>query len=412
VRVLVIHSRFRERSGVESVVDTTIRLLRRKGVEAVLLTRDHGVSGLPRRAAAALEGFYSISGYKLVCRAVSLHRPDVVHVHNLFPFFSPSALTACRRCGVPVVMTLHSLRLECPAGRSVREELDCRACWGGREYRCVLHNCRGSLPASFIYGLRAWTARHSGSFRDNVSMFIVLAEFARRRLVEAGFSDRDIMVIPNTVDAPDSVADPATGMYCAYAGRLRPEKGVQILLAAAARLPDVPIWLAGDGGRIARLGMALPRNVRMLGRLDPSSLGDFYRGARLAVVPSFCQDLGPMVALEAMAHGLPLIASRVGGLREMVVDGVTGLFVARGDPQDLAEKMKLLWQNPSLCRRMGAAARRRVLRAYGVEQYFRRLMAAYREAILRGAVRRPFERFRDQRFASPDEQNRVSAAGL
>ena len=120
---------------------------------------------------------------------------------------------------------------------------------------------------------------------------------------------------------------------------------------------------------------------RFVKRLDPEKMAAFYKGARFLVVPSKWFEGCPLVVLEAMSHGLPVIASRIGGLPEFVEDGVTGLLFEPGNASELADKIRLLWSDPELCRRMGAAGRKKALREYNEEVYYQGLTAIYDQAI-------------------------------
>ncbi len=124
-----------------------------------------------------------------------------------------------------------------------------------------------------------------------------------------------------------------------------------------------------------------PSNVTLLGRLPRDAMPDLYRNARFLVVPSVWFEGFPMAVLEAMSYGLPVIASRIGGLPEIVDDGVSGLLFAPGDATDLAGKMKLLWDNAQLRAEMGDAARAKVVGQYDRKSYFERLTSIYRTAI-------------------------------
>jgi glycosyltransferase involved in cell wall biosynthesis len=159
------------------------------------------------------------------------------------------------------------------------------------------------------------------------------------------------------------------------------EKGVATLLAAAARLPAIGFRLAGDGPLLASLTAAAPSNARFLGFLADEALWELYRRARCLIVPSLWFEMCPMAILEAMAHGVPVIASRIGGLPELVDDGVTGLLFDPGDPQDLARAVAALWRDPDLCRRLGWAARERALAAHGRATYRENLLGVYRRAM-------------------------------
>lgn len=380
MKVIHLHQRYRIRGGEDAMVEATVALLVRRGVQASLITRDSAAiaASLPARARAFIGGVYSFSAAAWMRRLLNSEHPDVVHIHNLHPSFSPAVIPVCRRAGVPVVMTCHNYRLVCPTGMFMRGGRVCDACCGGREYRCLLYNCRGSLVESAAYALRNTVHRMLGLYRDHVSRFIAISGFVRDRLVAEGFPPDRFRVIPNMASLPDSGVDCAGGSYAAFAGRFSPQKGIATLLAAAT-CTGIPVRLAGNHASMPELIRMLPPNAQLAGRLAGDAMADFYRRARFAVVPSECPEPFGLVAVEAMGHGLPVIAARTGGLPEVVEDGVTGLLFQPGSAADLAAKMKRLWDDPDLCRALGAAARERAAREFNEDLYYRRLMNIYAE---------------------------------
>jgi glycosyltransferase involved in cell wall biosynthesis len=175
---------------------------------------------------------------------------------------------------------------------------------------------------------------------------------------------------------PESAADPAAGAYIAYAGRFVPEKGIATLIEAARRT-GLPVHLAGDIAELPIAG-ALP-NVKLVAARTRAELMAFYRGARALVVPSVWFETFPLVLGEAMSHGIPVIASRIGGLPELVREGATGLLVEPGNAADLAQKITRLWEDPGLARRLGAGARAFIEAECSEATFVDRIHAVYAE---------------------------------
>jgi glycosyltransferase involved in cell wall biosynthesis len=384
VKVIQIYNEQRTRLGGEpAVVDATTRVLGQNGHESRLVMKSSRVleGSLLKRINAFWGGVYNIRAYNEMRALLAGDRPDVVHVHSVYPMFSPSVLVACRRAGVPVVMTVHSHNLTCPAWYHLYKGRLCEDCVGGHEYWCVLKNCQGNIFESSGYALRSTFARLFRLFHDNVTTIIVMTRFARDRLVRAGFREDQIAVIPHPTSVRGCAADQQAGEYVAFAGRISTEKGVDVLLAAAARMPDVPFKVAGDGPVLSEMMAKAPRNVEFLGRLGLDGLVAFYRRSRVLVVPSVWFEPFGMVVVDAMALGVPVIASRIGGLPHVVDDGITGLLFEPGNPEALVKELRCLWEDPELCRRMGEAGRQKAMREYSADRYYERLMAVYACAI-------------------------------
>jgi glycosyltransferase involved in cell wall biosynthesis len=220
-------------------------------------------------------------------------------------------------------------------------------------------------------------------FHDNVSVLIVMTPFGKEKLLQAGFREDQIAIVPNPVSIRDTVPEPSEGKYVAFAGRVNPEKGVDVFLAAAARMPDIPFKIAGDGTVLSEMKARATDNVEFLGRLGFDDLLAFYRRSRVLVVPSLWFESFGMVVVEAMALGVPVVASRIGGLPYVVDDGVTGSLFEPGNPDDLVRQVRRLWDDPQLCNRMGRAGQQKVMREYTEDAYFHNLMVVYQTAIQR-----------------------------
>ncbi len=383
MKVLQVHNQYRYNGGENSVLQATISSLRSRGVAVSEMQRPglNGKTSALNKVGLFFSGLYSLPAARDMRRILCEEDPDLVHVHNLYPLLSPSVLRTCRKAGLPVVMTCHNYRLVCPTTILFRNGRVCEECAGGREYRCVIRNCRNNFLESVAYATRNIFARKLGLFSDNVTLFISVSRFLKQYLIAAGLDGSRIAVVPNMIAVPDSIVDAARGKYIAFAGRMSEEKGLPALLSAAGSMPYARILVAGTGPRMDELRKASPRNVEFLGFLDASQMVAFYRSARFVVVPSRCFETFGLVAAEAMSHGLPVIASGIGALPEVIEDGVTGFLVESGNHQKLAEKMKVLWDDPDLCSRMGRAGREKAVREYGEDLYSSRLLSVYEQAL-------------------------------
>lgn len=384
IKVYQVYNQQRSLFGGEpAVIDMTTRLLEMHGnVSRLIMKSSRGLEkSLIKRIGAFCGGIYNVKSYYEMKRLLKEDSPDVVHVHSLYPMFSPSVLVACRQAGIPVVMTVHSHILTCPNWYHLYKGKICEECLGGHEYRCIMNNCRESILESLAYALRGSVARAFRLFHDNVTLFIALTKFAKQRLISSGFRDEQIEVVPNTATLSESIINPGNGEYIAYAGRLSLEKGVDTLLSAGSQLGFIPIKIAGDGPMFGEMSERAPANVTLVGMLPQDRLANFYSKAKAVVIPSICYEQFPIVAVEAMGHGLPVIASRLGGLPEVIDNNVTGLLFEPGNPDDCAKKIEFLWENPELCRQMGNAGKEKAFRQYSEDVYYNNLIEVYKKAM-------------------------------
>lgn len=384
MKIFQVYNEQRSRIGGEpAVIDVTTRVLESNGHESRLVmksSRDLEHSIL-KRFGAFWTGAYNGRSFREMQRLLRSDRPDLVHVHSVYPMFSPSVLLACRQAGIPVVMTVHTHNLTCPTWFHLRDGNICESCMGGHEYQCVLHNCRRNVLESVAYALRSFVARRFRLFHDNVDILMVPTHFSKAMLLRAGFHRDQVVVVPNPTAVTEAPADRPLGGYVAFAGRVSAEKGVDVLLAAAALMPHLSFKIAGDGPVLSAMVAQAPANVQFVGRLAYDELLTFYKAARLLVVPSVWFEPFGMVAADAMALGLPVVASRIGGLPDVVDEGVTGLLFEPGNAADLAQQIGRIWEDPALGVQLGKSGRAKAVQRYSQQAYYRNLLSAYNFAI-------------------------------
>ena len=327
MRVLVLHSRYLSgtSSGENRVVEDEVELLRSAGHEVRLWAPSpDGAAGASRLRLGA-RAVWSRSAVRRVARLAAELRPDVVHVHNLYPMLSPAVL---RTGAAPVVVTLHNYRLLCLPATFLRDDRTCEDCLGKLPLPGVVHRCyRGSAAGSAALAASLGLHRRAGPVR-HVAAVLAVSAFVRDKHVEAGMDAARIRVKPNFVPAMPR-RDGAGGDFL-YLGRLSPEKGLDRLVRLWHDIP-ARLIVVGDGPDRARLEAAAPGTVEFKGAVPPDQVGRHLAGARALVLPSICYEGAPRTVVEAYAAGVPVIASRNGALPTVVADGATGLLV---DPAD------------------------------------------------------------------------------
>ena len=384
MKVLQVYNQQRSVFGGEEAAVNTIRLiLERHDHQASLLMRtSRGIkNGRLSKVSAALVGVFNPFAYRTFRYHLQRERPDLVHVHNVYPLLSPSVLMACHHEQVPVIVHVHSHILTCPNWYHLRNGRVCELCFGGKEYWCLLTNCRQSFPESTAYAVRSAVARKFRLFGNNVTLFVTVSHFLRNRLIKAGFPDAKIEVLPNAVLVDDSQPFTAgnTGDYVGYSGRLSVEKGVDTLIDAARKCM-LPVKIAGDGPEHAKLARIAPPNVEFLGQLNANDLRDHYKHSRFMVMPSRTFETFGLSAAEAMMQGKPVIASSIGALPEIVQDGVNGFLFEVDNVEQLAARMIKLWKDRERCKRYGAAAKEWAQRVCNEEAFYGRLISIYERA--------------------------------
>lgn len=379
MKVLHVYNLHRFRGGADRATLATIDLLRAGGLEVESFacdSRELG-AGLGGKLSAFVNGIYGGEALSALAVALKRFRPQVVHAHKLYPLITPWALRLCKAHGVPVAMSVYDYMITCPVGTHMSNGLACLRCAQRGAHWAVLRNCRGRILESAAYAARHAVARRFGLYREHVDRFITPTAFSGNWLIEhAGIAPERIVGIPFAFELPDQPANPAHGTYFAFVGRFAPEKGIATLLAAASKTGH-PLRLLGD--RPALPMHDVPGNVEVVVAQDRAQVLAFYRGARALVVPSEWFETLPLVIGEAMSAGVPVIASRIGGLPDFIADGKTGLLFEPGDSADLARCLERLWQDPALAAQLGSAARTYIRDHCAGEVVFDRLREVYEQ---------------------------------
>ncbi|MCW7537299.1 glycosyltransferase family 4 protein [Aquabacterium sp. A7-Y] len=378
-RVLLVHNGYRVRGGEDSVVESEVELLRQHGHEVVEYRRHNDEVGSGSKLGLLRDTIWSPRSHADVRRLIREKQIDIVHVHNTMPLVSPSVYWAADAEDVAVVQTLHNFRLLCPQAIFLREERICEDCLGRVPWRGVARRCyRDSAAQSAVLAGMLVTHRALGTYAHRVTRYIALNEFCRNKFIEGGLPPERIVVKPNFVDLPGVPADgPRSGGL--YVGRFSNEKGVQVLCEASRHLQDPDITLVGAGADLEGEVRAA-FGSRVAGFKPLPEILAMMQTASFLVVPSICYESFPRTIVEAYACGLPVIASRLGSLPELVAEGETGLLFDAGSATDLAAKIVWAQAHPEEMRRMGRRARDAYERHYTPERNYGRLLDIYAEA--------------------------------
>jgi glycosyltransferase involved in cell wall biosynthesis len=388
LRIVVVHNRYRsaQPSGENQVVDDEVALLVGAGGHQVIRyeldSDDIDRFSRAAKAAVPLRVAWSPSDAQRFRRLVEEYRPDVVHVHNVFPLISPSVPAVAHRLGIPVVATLHNYRLVCAAGTLLRSDEPCLDCVGRGPAPAVRHGCyRDSRLATLPLAGSIALHRAVGTWPRSVARFLVMSKFARDLMTRSGIPGSQIIVKPNSVPAPTtSRRGPGEGLV--FVGRLSRHKGVDLLLDAWEPAMGRLI-VVGDGEErdsLHRQASSLGVAVDFVGALPRDAVAGRVLGARALVQPSRAYETFGLAAAEAMALGVPAVVPDLGALAELVRDGVDGLTFASGDAMSLRRALREL-SDPDAALRLGSAALAAYYERFTPELNLRALEGIYRSVI-------------------------------
>jgi glycosyltransferase involved in cell wall biosynthesis len=305
---------------------------------------------------------------------------DIVHAHNIYGGLTTSILDIAQKKGVPIVMTLHDYKLICPSYLMLNRGSVCESCGNRQFIHCLLETChKESLTASGVYCIESYLNKWLHKY-DTIRYFICPSMFSLRKHVEHGIPRDKLLHIRNFVNFTKQKPQYNDGRYALFVGRLSREKGIPTLLAAVENL-DVPVHIVGDGPLKAEYEDFVAghkiNHVIFEGYKSGDNLKRLYENAAFLVIPSECYENAPMTVLEAYSYGKPVIGSRIGGIPEMIEHGRTGLLFTPGQADELAECLRMLWQDGSLRSKMGREAHEKMQKEFSSEAHYEKLIGLY-----------------------------------
>ena len=331
----------------------------------------------------AIKSVYSLEARAAIGKLIDDVRPDIVHAHNVYHHLTPSIFGAVQKKGVPMVMTVHDLKIGCPSKLMLAPDGVCERCKGGKTWNAVQQRCqKDSLALSAVVALETTLHRALGSYNKNVDLFILPSHFHRNKLVEWGLPEEKTRYLPNAVDVTEMVADFTPGERFVFVGRLSEEKGLLTFVQAVADA-GVAATIVGTGPQEDELRALVERtgaDVEFAGYQTGDALFDIVRSAKALVLPSECYENAPVVLLEAYGVGTPVLGSDLGGIPELIREGETGLLATAGDAASFATQLSAMqaMSNDEL-ETMARAGRAFVETRFTRERYLEDLLGIYAE---------------------------------
>jgi glycosyltransferase involved in cell wall biosynthesis len=389
MKILLVHNSYQQIGGEDVVFENDRDLLSARGHQVCTYTRRNDEIdryGLIAKTTLPLRTLWAWDSAAKLRQIIQRERPHIAHFHNTFPLISPAAYYACREAEIPVVQSLHNPRLICPAATFYRDGKACVEClgktpaWPAIRHACYHHSRAQTAVISGMLALHSFL----NTWNRLVDAYIVFTDFYRRAFIDAGFPSEKIHIKPHFVPSDPGIKDHPKD-YALFIGRLAPEKGVPTLLEAWSRLKalSVPLKIRGDGPLLAQIPQFNSgHNIQVIPRLNREELIALVHGARFLVWPSdgYYETFG-LVAIEALACGVPVIASRSGAMAEVIHHQRTGLHFTSGDPQDLAAKVEWAWTHPIEMKAMSVASRMEYEMKYTAERNYGVLMEIYYKAV-------------------------------
>lgn len=393
MKILLCHNYYATRGGEAHVVEAEMRMLQNHGHEVLFYSKDNAdiaAFSSAQKIAAIPRGFHNTHVIHDMRHILHTYKPDIAHIHNVYPQISPAIYRFLYSAGVPVVQTFHNFRFLCINGLLRHNGETCKM--KNTPLHCIRSRCyRDSYFYSLWYSAINACHRARHTFTRCIDRYITLNSFTRDIFIDAGYPQDKCVVKPNSASIQESPLISHPENYAVFIGRLSEEKGIWPLLYASERVPELPLYIIGDG-ILEKDAHAFVKDKKLshitfFGRLSGEESAEILRKARVALCPSTCYENCPLSIINAVYSGTPVIASRTGGLPDFVPEGIAGWLVEPGDVDALEHQLKKIAESPEI-----ADVLRKGTRAFGHEHFseeknYTALMSIYRAAQENAAVR-------------------------
>lgn len=387
MRILSVHNLFRQYAGSDTVAAADEKMLAQYGDVTSYTRHSNEIAGMDglQKVQLAADTLYSRRTVSEITALVERCRPDIAYVHNVFPLISPSLYQVLYKLGIPSVHVLHDFRLWCPNSRFYLNHEPCQRCQPGNYMPAMMNRCvQGNTAYSALYAASLYLNDRNG-FKDKIGGFICLTQFAKDLLLQLQIPEEKIHICPNHIDTSIFTPQYCGGSYVLYLGGLYRDKGVMTAAKAFAKLPHIPLKFVGAGDAEPELRDFIQQNrltnVELVGYKSGQQKLDYLRNSMFTVVPTHCYETFGLVVLEAFASGKPVVASAIGSLPHVVDPEQTGFLFRPQDADDLAAKVRWLFERPAEIEKMGHKARTVVEQKYDSSLRYASLHAIFEDVI-------------------------------
>jgi glycosyltransferase involved in cell wall biosynthesis len=328
---------------------------------------------------------YSMESRRKIGQLLDDFKPDIVHIHNIYYYISPSILGEIKKRRIPIVQTVHDYQLISPnvtlfSNGKINEETK-----KTKYYKAFIgKTIKGQRGTSFMATMLSYFQEAFKLYQNNVDLFITPSRFMKSKLIEYGFDKNKIIQLNNFVTKTRKTSIRIGEKYILYFGRLNEAKGILFLLDTAKQLPTIKFKVAGNFEDkqikykvLGKVRKEKIRNVEFLGFKETKELNKLILQSQFVVVPSLWYENQPYSILETFALGKTVLATKIGGIPEIVHDGKNGLLFEPGNVNQFVQKIRKLWENPVFAKKLGKNAKKLADEGYNPEIHYKKIMAVY-----------------------------------
>jgi glycosyltransferase involved in cell wall biosynthesis len=406
MNILFLNNYHYLRGGSERVFFDEMRLLKQHNHSTAAFARKHAANIIseyedsfpddietdkvrfsPKVFRTLREIFYSGEAKRALKALLKQFHPDIAHAHNIYGRLTSSVLDLLSQHEIPIIMTLHDYKILCPSYKMLCGDQICEACQSRDFFMSIKKKChKNSFFASTVNALESYLCHWLGKYSKNVKFFITPSMFMKNKFIQYGWDKDRIIYLPNFIRLSSFKTRFNPGKYFLYLGRLSSEKGILTLISAFMMLKDTRarLLVVGRGPMRDALEEKARKDPRICfkGYLSGDILKETTQNALAVTAPSEWYENAPISILESFAYGKPVIGSRIGGIPEMIDDGINGFLFESGNAIDLKNKLELiLGISDKEIREMGKAARQKVEKHFNAELHYKRLIDVYLTAL-------------------------------
>jgi glycosyltransferase involved in cell wall biosynthesis len=286
----------------------------------------------------AVNTIWSQSSYKQILEKISQGHYDIVHVQNFFPLFSPSIFYAAQKTKTKIVMSVRNYRLVCPNAMLYVNGEICKLCVGKKiPVHAITKKCyRKDVGASSVVVAMLSVHNFLNTWKNKIDGLICVSHFVKEQLLSAGFENDKLHTKYNFV-CSDVLPNYEDGKYYIYAGRLSEEKGITEMLEAFKN-SERRLVIVGDGPMREQVENCTKQNnnITWCGKRSLNEIYEMIADAKALIFPSKWHEPFGRTIIEAFAHGTPVIASALGGVKELVTDNYNGFLFDPYKKEDIS----------------------------------------------------------------------------
>lgn len=390
MKILICHNFYQNRGGEAQTVLREKALLEKMGHSIILFTKDNreiNNYSLVKKSLLLFNNFFSFKTYRELKNIIRKHRPNIAHIHNIFPLISPSIYYVLKKYNIPIVQTLHNYRFLCPNGLFLNNDIEiCEKCGKGNFFYAIFGKCyRNSYIKSLALSFSLCVHRWLGTFKNKIDIYISPSSFLKSKMVKGGFSEKKIVVKTHFININELTPNENYGNYAVFMGRISKEKGIFTLIKVFKEISNLKLEIIGDGP-FSQKSMDFVKqnklsNIEFLGFMRTAKRFKILKKAMFLIFPSEWYENFPYVLLESFSLGIPVIASRIGGVSEIIEEGENGLFFQPGGVDEIKEKILILIKNRDLLLSMRFKARGSAEEKYSEEKGYKDLIKIYNQFI-------------------------------